>query len=240
MSRYLDLLRQTLTRSLFLSGVALTQRLVGRDWPTDGAETMIGDTRLLNIQMLAQTVIRENIPGDFVECGVWRGGAAIFMAGVLADNQDDPMAPNRQLRRVWVCDSFKGCPAPNPARYPRDEGDAHHMLSFLGVSQTEVKENFMKYGMLRPDVHFIEGFFKDSLPGPIQQISLLRVDGDLYESQMQVLEALYFRISPGGYVIIDDYYNLPGSHHATNDFRRTHGIGNPLVRVDWCAAYWRV
>ena len=230
MSLYTDLLIRTLTRTLFMTGQALESRRVGLDWPGHGdAETMIGDVRLQNIVELGTTILQEKIPGDFVECGVWRGGATILMAGLLdeADCLD---------RYVWVCDSFEGCPKGTG----KHEGDPHHTYKFLAVSQEEVQANFVKYQLLSTFVRFVKGFFKDSLPHPdMKQIALLRADGDLYESQMQILEALYDKVSVGGFVIIDDYYNIASSHQAAQDFRKQRGITSPMIKVDWCAAYWR-
>lgn len=239
MSLYLDLLKRTLTRTLFMEGEAFDKRSKGLDWPGQGdAETMIGLERLTNIEELGGNVIDEDVPGDFVECGVWRGGATIFMAGVLADSDylNDPTTG--RPRCVWVCDSFEGCPEGNP-NYPQDQGDPHHTFKFLSVSENEVRRNFQKYNLLDDNIKFVKGWFENSLPGPIEKIALLRADGDLYSSQSQILNALYDRVSPGGYVIIDDYYNIAGSHHAVNDFREKRGITSPMIRVDWCAAYWR-
>lgn len=215
-----------------MTGEAKEKRRQGLDWPGhEDAETMIGDVRLRNIEDCARVIFRDQIPGDFVECGVWRGGATIFMAGLLSEWSDS--------RKVWVCDSFQGCPEPSPDQYPKDKGDPHHTFKFLAIPKAEVEANFVRYGLNGPHVRFVEGFFRDSLPGPIEQIALLRADGDMYESQTQILEALYDKVSPGGFVIIDDYYNIAGSHHAVNDFREQRKVTAPMVQVDWCAAYWR-
>lgn len=239
MSLYLDLLKRTLTRTLFMEGEALEKRSKGLDWPGQGdAETMIGVERLTNIEDLAGEVFRHSIPGDFVECGVWRGGATIFMAGIISQEyENDAISGSAsEYRRVFVCDSFEGCPQ-GTGSY---SDDPHHTFHFLKVTEEEVRKNFERYNLLGQNVKFVKGWFKDSLPqAPIDQIALLRADGDLYESQMQILTSLYDKVSPGGYVIIDDYYNIAGSHHAVNDFREKRGITSPMVRVDWCAAYWR-
>ncbi len=90
-------------------------RAVGRDWPAR-ADSMIGLRRMDNIQDCIETVIRDDVPGDLIETGVWRGGATIFMRGVLKAYEDT-------TRTVWVADSFEGLPPPDPARYPADAGD---------------------------------------------------------------------------------------------------------------------
>lgn len=261
-SRYLDLLRGTLTRSIWFDHPQHKEiRQKGLDWPLD-AETMIGDERLLNIQFLAQIVLhpQNRIPGDFMECGVWRGGAAIFMRALLGDSCDqfdndsdreghcracgEEWDAHAALRGscVWVADSFQGLPKPNPEAYPADLGDSHYTKKELCVNQSEVEANFRRYGLLDDRVKFIPGFFKDSLPGPVKQLALLRIDADMYESTMQALEACYPLLSPGGYVIVDDYRNIRNTQQAVDDFRAKTGdrYVTPLLNADsWCAVYWR-
>jgi O-methyltransferase len=110
-------------------------RSEGRDWPAD-AETMIGLKRLDNLQYCVTSVISDGIPGDLLEAGVWRGGACIFMRGVL-------IAHGIIDRSVWVADSFRGLPPPDPS-VPADSGDKHYTFSELAISLEEVKANFAK------------------------------------------------------------------------------------------------
>lgn len=233
---YLDLLKRTLTRTIFMTGQEqeqeLEQRRQGLDWPGAGdAETMIGEVRLQNILDLgAQLLDDPGVPGDFVECGVWRGGATILMAGLLTERRE------LGYRKVWVCDSFEGCPKGTGDH----AADPHHTYKFLAVPQKEVEENFRKYNLMSENIRFVPGFFKDTLPPEgMRQIALLRADGDLYESQTQILEGLYDKVADRGFIIIDDYYNIDSSHRAVEDFRSRRGITSPMIRVDWCAAYWR-
>lgn len=264
---YLDLLKGTLTRSVtgeswqpvdppwhplkrFLfrplaalaaaAGLRLARRAAfdpalraeGRDWPAD-AETMIGLRRLDNLEAAIVDVVRRGVPGDLVETGVWRGGAVIFMRGVLRALGD-------LSRRVWACDSFAGLPPPDDARYPRDAGDPHHTFSNLVVSEDEVRANFERYGLLDERVRFLPGWFRDTLPtAPVERIAVLRLDGDMYESTMVALESLYPRLSPGGYVIVDDYGAVPACREAVEDYRRAHGIDERVHAVDWTGVYWR-
>jgi O-methyltransferase len=241
-SLYIDLLRQVLTRSLFIEHPHQKEiRKLGRDWPSD-AETMIGDERMQNIQKLAVEVIRRGIPGDFMECGVWRGGACILMRAILAHAQQcfevcGEASPETE-RRVWVADSFAGLPPPD-AQYPADAGDQHHTQKALAISRETVEANFRRYGLLDDRVKFLPGFFKESLPGPVEELALLRVDADMYESTTQALEAMYPKLSWGGYVIVDDYRNIPNCHKAVNDFRARHAITEQIYPADsWCAIYW--
>jgi O-methyltransferase len=208
-------------------------RLAGRDWPPT-AHTMLGLARLDNVQFAVETVLREGVPGDLLEAGVWRGGAAILMRAVLR-------VRGATDRTVWLADSFRGLPAPDPGRYPHDAGLELHQFPQLAVSLDRVRRNFARYGLLDERVRFLEGWFKDTLPAaPVEHLAVLRADGDLYESTTDVLTALYPRVSPGGFVIIDDYFNIPACRHAVDDYRREHGITASIVTVDWSAVYWRV
>ncbi len=203
----------------------------GRDWPLS-AETMIGLARLDNSRACIEAAVRDDVLGDVAEAGVWRGGSAIFMRAVLATLGDDS-------RRVWVADSFEGLPPPDPA-HPADEGDLHHTQPFLAVSLDEVKANFARYGLLDDRVRFLPGWFADTLPtAAIEALAVLRVDGDMYGSTMDVLEALYPKVSPGGFVIVDDYGAITACRTAVDEYRRRRGISDPLEKVDWTGVYWR-
>jgi O-methyltransferase len=210
-----------------------TARAEGREWPAE-AETMIGLARLDNLHRLIADVLRNGVPGDLAECGVWRGGATIFMRAVLAAYGDPD-------RLVWVADSFEGLPRPDLDRYPAERGDTHWRYEELAVGVEEVKRNFARYGLLDDRVRFLKGWFADTLPtAPITQLAVLRLDGDLYGSNIEVLEALYPKVSLGGYVIIDDYGNIPQCRQAIDDYRAAHDITAPLNRIDWAGVWWQV
>ena len=203
----------------------------GHDWPAE-ADTMIGLKRLDNLQYCVTEVIRKNVPGDFIETGVWRGGASIFMRAVLKVYGD-------QTRLVWVADSFQGLPKPD-GRYHQDAGDRHWEMSHtLGISLEQVKSNFTRYGLLDEQVRFLVGWFKDTLPtAPVEQLAVLRLDGDMYSSTMDALQSLYHRLSVGGYVIIDDYGAVPNCKQAVDDFRAEHKITEQLHQIDWTGVFW--
>jgi O-methyltransferase len=206
-------------------------RSVGRDWPPF-AHAMTGLARLQNVQDCIEDVLANNVPGDLIETGVWRGGTCILMRGVLK-------AHGATDRTVWVADSFAGLPPPD-SRYPADAGDAHHKYDALAVSLEEVKRNFAQYGLLDEQVRFLKGWFADTLPSaPIERIAVLRLDGDMYGSTMDAISALYPKLSIGGWCIVDDYLNIPGCRQAIDDYRSTHGIHEPLQTVDWTAVCWK-
>src|SRR5439155_1101033 len=143
----------------------------GRDWPTT-AHTMIGMKRLDNLQHCVEDTLARQVPGDLIETGVWRGGASIFMRGILR-------AHGVSDRTVWVADSFQGLPPPNPDAYPADAGDPLHTFDYLAVSLEDVKSHFERYGLLDDQVRFLKGWFRDTLPAaPIERLAVLRLDGD--------------------------------------------------------------
>lgn len=205
-------------------------RAEGKDWPAD-AETMIGRKRLDNLESLVIDVIDRGIPGDLLEAGVWRGGAAILMRAVLRACGDTQ-------RVVWAADSFQGLPRPDATRFPADRPWGSLQID-IAVPLDEVKANFARYGLLDDQVRFLVGWFSDTLPtAPVERLAVLRLDGDLYQSTIEALDALYPKVSAGGYVIIDDYF-LPSCRQAVDDYRARHQVVEPLEPIDWASVYWR-
>jgi len=204
----------------------------GEDWPAR-AESMIGLRRMDNLQHCVETVLRDNVTGDLIETGVWRGGASIFMRAVLQAHGD-------RTRVVWAADSFRGLPPPDPRRYPADAGDLFFTQDALRAGLDQVKNNFRRYGLLDDQVRFLPGWFEDTLPtAPIDKLAVLRLDGDMYSSTMQALEALYPRLSPGGFCIVDDYGAVEACRQAVADYRTAHAITEEIVPIDWTGAFWR-
>ncbi len=212
--------------------VDAVKRSRGVDWPAE-AETMIGVRRLDQLQQCVTDVLQNGIPGDLIETGVWRGGAVIFMAAVLQAYGD-------ATRKVWVADSFAGLPKPD-GRYKQDRGDVHWRFHrTLAISLDQVKANFERYSLLNDQVRFLPGWFKDTLPNaPIDRLAILRIDGDMYSSTMDVLENLYPRLSPGGYAIIDDYGAVPACKQAVEDYRARNQITEPIQLIDWTGVFWQ-
>lgn len=194
----------------------------------EDAETMIGTRQLDNLQECITHVIRDGVAGDLLEAGVWRGGVTIMMRAVLK-------AFEVTDRTVWVADSFAGLPPPDKAQdsYGWRGGD-------MAVPLEVVRDNFARYGLLDGQVRFLEGFFSDTLPhAPIERLSILRVDADLYESTRDVLDALYPKLQPGGFAIFDDYRNLADCRRAIDEYRGRHGIDDPIEIIDQRAVFWR-
>jgi len=199
-------------------------------YPPDGiAMTMVGRRRLANIRTLLNDAIDNNVPGDFVEAGTWKGGSCIMAAAVL-------VARGVEDRNIWVCDSFKGIPAPDIKKYPDDNNELSinspksEILNNNSVQR--VQDSFRKFGLLSDQVKFLEGYFRDTLPtAPISRIAVLRLDGDLYQSTWETLEALYKKVSINGSIIVDDYDTWPQCQKAVDDYRRQHDITDPILNV---------
>lgn len=239
---YLDLLKKCLMDSIYNPSPGV---LEGKEIP-ERAITMVGEKRLASLDELLWYVDMDEVEGDLVDCGTWRGGCAILMRGfILYQKYLDDMRCERdaegyllggvETRNVWVCDSFEGLP---PPEHPADAGDKHYTRRELAVSLEEVQENFRRFGLLDDRVKFLKGWFKDTLPDPIEKIALLRIDGDMYGSTMDVLTALYDKVSPGGYIIVDDY-KLKPCKQAVDEFRASRGITDPIEIIDWTGIYWR-
>jgi hypothetical protein len=151
-------------------------------------------------------------------------------------------------RTVWVADSFEGLPVSSGEQYDADKTVKVDLMNYdntiglgLAVPVEKVQKNFDKFGLLDEQVQFLKGWFKDTLPtAPIEKISLLRLDGDMYESTMDALNALYHKVSPGGYVIVDDYNAWPHAKQAIDDFRAKQNIEAKLIPVDRFVVYWQV
>jgi O-methyltransferase len=213
--------------------VKTSDREEGKGWPVNG-QTMIGLHRLENIHQCLADAIKNNVPGDFIETGVWRGGACIFARAIMK-------AYDAEDRTVWVADSFAGLPKPNVEEYPEDAGDDLWSIEQLRVSQDDVKANFEKYDMFDENhVKFLKGWFKDTLPtAPIDKLAVMRLDGDMYESTMDGLVSLYPKLSVGGYCIIDDFGAIEACAKAVHDYREKHGIDDEIIEIDWSGRYWK-
>lgn len=238
---YLDLLKRCLSNLIYqdsssLHGEArafeLSNRVEGRDWPNQ-AHTMIGVHRLDNLHFCVEDVLARGVPGDLMETGVWRGGAAILMRAILK-------AKGVTDRVVWAADSFAGLPVPNAAKYPMDAALDFSGYKELAVSLESVQMNFRRYNLLDDQVRFLKGWFRDTLPAaPVQRLALLRMDGDLYESTMDALVHMYPKVSKGGYVIVDDYNDIPACRQAVQDYRAKHRITDEILPIDWSGAFWQ-
>jgi len=244
---YLDLLKKSLTATLFAAEPdhdqqSQAQFLHGflRHYINGSALTMLPRVRLDHLQSCIVEVVKRSVPGDLIETGVWRGGATIFMRGVLK-------VLGVTDRNVWVADSFEGLPTPDAEKFPLEaQAIAGPFLTkacnHLAVGIEDVRGNFAAYGLLDEQVRFLKGWFRDTLPqAPIERLAVMRLDGDLYESTRDALVNLYDRLSIGGYVIIDDYGEDSWTYcrRAIDEFRAARRINDPLIRVDSRCYFWQ-
>ena len=214
---------ETLTEEEINKTILITPTHPKINWGEDNRMTLLPWTALEHLHTAIKDTVERGIEGDFVETGVWAGGACM-----LAKSVYNEISPNT---KVYACDSYEGLPKPDVS-FPHDNGDTHYLDPMLAVSLEEVTENFEKFGLLDDKVVFVKGWFKDTMPTlDIDKISILRLDGDMYESTIQVLDGLYNKLSKGGYLIIDDYHHK-GCIAAIGDFRRDHNITSTIIKVD--------
>ena len=244
---YLDLLKRSLTNSLFSAepdaekkdDIRFVHGMITHYFNAP-AVSMLPMGRFDNLRHCVETVIADKVPGDLIETGVWRGGAVIFMRALLKLNDEAG-------RTVWAADSFEGLPEPDADKYPKEAESFHgpvinKVMKRLEASLEDVQANFAVYGMLDDRVRFLKGWFKDTLPNaPIDKLAILRLDGDYYESTRDGLVNLYDKLSVGGFCIADDYGEDGWTYcrRAIDEFRQERGIEDPMVRVDAGCWYWR-
>lgn len=168
---------------------------------------------------------------------MWRGGISIFARGVQR-------AFNQYNRVVVACDSFAGLPPGSKKYHEWDPGWDN--TPYLSVHNTQVANNFIEAGLLDPHVVFVKGFFNDSMEAlskQVKSIAVLRLDGDMYQSTVDVMYRLYDKVPVGGYVIIDDWMiteHLPfPAKVAIEDFFKVHGVRETYIPIDQTAVYWQ-
>ncbi len=204
----------------------------GEGWPRDRLNlgySMIGRARLSNVREAVQAALDDEVPGNLIETGVWKGGTCILMRAVLASRAVTD-------RVVYVADSFAGLPAADES----DDAAELHSDPTLAVSQEDVQAAFAKFQLLDDQVRFIKGFFADTLPTLAgTPWAVVRLDGDMYQSTMDGIVNLYPDLSPGGFLIIDDYFTYESCRRAITEYRNLHSIVEEIIPVDNSGAYWR-
>jgi hypothetical protein len=186
--------------------------------------TMTSQQRVQALILATRYVARRNIPGDFVECGVWRGGSMLAAARTLRDAGDAD-------RDLYLFDTFSGMPAPGPDDVRAHDGaTAAALLKEPGEDQTRaeasldtVKATMKLSGHDPTRVHFVVGKVEDTIPAAAPAaIALLRLDTDWYESTRHELEHLFPRLASGGVLIIDDYGWWAGARRAVDEYFGAH------------------
>jgi O-methyltransferase len=190
--------------------------------------TLVGPERVRNLYRLAERIENERIPGDVVECGVYNGGTAAVLARIATHSELG--------RTVWLFDSFKGMPETTA----RDGEEAREYVGKVLGSAQRVRELLRKLGADLKRVKLVEGFFEETFPTvEIQQIALINIDADWYDSVKLCLEKFYDSVVPNGIVAIDDYGHWPGCREAVDEFFKTRNLKYDLEKVDYTARWFQ-
>lgn len=196
--------------------------------------TMTSPERLNAFILATRHVVRHNIPGDIVECGVWRGGSMQACAKTL-------LALGETDRGLHLFDTFEGMPPPTAEDLRRDGKSAEDLLAAQGkdrpiwavASLEDVQAGFENVPYPGERVHYVQGLVEDTVPHQApEQISILRLDTDWYASTKHELEFLYPRLVSGGVLLIDDYGYWQGSRQAVDEFLEKTGERLLMLRMD--------
>jgi len=186
--------------------------------------TMVKNQNLKLLYDLVSEVVKRRMPGDIVECGVWNGGSAAIMGAAI---MEDPI--KIQSRKIWLFDSFEGLPPPGDR-----DGELERQSYFPGWNKGNVRlveEVFAQFGYPSENLRIVPGWFNETIIGePIEKIALLHIDADWYQSVRTVLELLYPRVVPGGFVVLDDYGLWPGCQRAVLEYLSEHQIPKMIIR----------
>lgn len=202
-----------------------------------GELTMTSPERILALCNAAEYLSQNKIAGDFVECGVWRGGSMAAAARTLINSGDF----NRTL---WMYDTYDGMSEPTEqdidlrgqtAQQLMSEQDRADAKSVWCCSPLEqVKTTMAQTGYPTERVKFVSGKVEETLPGTVpDKIALLRLDTDWYESTRCELEYLFPKLVPGGVLIIDDYGHWEGCQRAVDEYFQRNQISMLLNRIDY-------
>jgi O-methyltransferase len=178
------------------------------------AYTMTGVDKLHALISATRYVAQHNIPGDVVECGVWRGGSMQAVARALIEAGD-------ATRNLYLFDTFDELPASSSPGTAQVTGTVD-----------DVRAGFASVPYPAEQLHFIKGKVADTVPAQVpEQIAILRLDADGYEATAHELTHMWDRLSSGGVLLIDDYGQSKGSRQATDEFLERTGARLLLVRV---------
>ena len=193
-------------------------------------------------------VLRREIPGAIVECGVWRGGMMQIVARTLVAEADAPNMAYANQRELWLYDTYTGMPDPESpldrdlyrgehashkmGREPRISDDGSPTI-WCVADFDDVCTGMASTSYPKERIHFVKGLVEDTIPNEApSEISILRVDTDWYSSTKHILHELFDRVSPSGVIILDDYDSWEGAKAATDEFLTERGLTPLLVRLD--------
>lgn len=198
--------------------------------------TMTSPERMYGLYKAVQYVSQNKLEGDFVECGVWRGGSAMVMAKTLALNKDLD-------RKFFLYDTYEGMTKPSEkdvsfqghsgdVDWEKNQKSTHNDWCYAPYE--EVKKNMESTGYPSDRISLIKGKVEDTIPATVpDKISLLRLDTDWYESTMHELVHLYPRLVKNGILIIDDYGHWKGAREAVDQYFAEKNVKPMLFRMDY-------
>jgi O-methyltransferase len=187
--------------------------------------TMTGKEKLFGLILATRYLAENSVPGDFVECGVWRGGSMQAAALTLIEEGDT-------RRHLHLFDTYEGMSEPTEKDRRNDGKAASELLAeaetdrkvwaYAGLE--DVQTGMAELDYPQDQIHFHQGMVEETIPDQAPEtIAMLRLDTDWYESTRHELEHLYHRLSPGGVLILDDYGHWEGARLAAQEFMKEHG-----------------
>jgi hypothetical protein len=206
-------------------------------WEAVRPHTMTSPERIVALMRATEYILRHNIPGDIVECGVWRGGSMMAVARTLIKALDTS-------RHLHLFDTYEGMTPPTEADFVVADGTAAADLLATEDPQQSfvwaiaglalVKHNLESTGYPASRLHYIKGAVETTIPAQAPDaIALLRLDTDWYESTRHELIHLFPRLVPGGVLIIDDYGHWAGARKAVDEYLEEHQLPLLLCRTDY-------
>jgi len=207
------------------------QSLYKKVGPKKSKYTLTTVERCYSLYKAIQYITKGDIQGNIAECGVWRGGSAMLAALTLIQN-------NQTHRKIYLYDTYEGMPKPTDKDVDIN-GTPYLLLwkkeqELLTVSLDEVKNNMLSTGYPEDNIIFVKGMVEKTIPRTLpNQIALLRLDTDLYESTYHELIHLYPKVTTQGVVIIDDYGHFQGSQEATDKYFSEESREVLFHRIDY-------
>jgi len=199
--------------------------------------TLTNPERIVSLIRAIKHIETNNITGDIVECGVWKGGSIMAALKTLRNLKSFD-------RNIYLYDTFEGMSEPteidksfrgesaSDAFLKRDE--FWNRIECFSTLQ-EVKENIYKIDYPTENIHFVKGKVEDTIPDlkiP-EKIAILRLDTDWYESTLHEMEYLFPKLVKGGIIIIDDYGHWKGCKKAVDEYLKNNNIELFLNRIDY-------
>lgn len=199
--------------------------------------TMTSPERLFSLIQATHYIVEAKIPGDVVECGVWRGGSMMAVAKTL-------LAIGSVHRDLYLFDTYEGMTPPGEMDVSVADDHAADLMSKTARSEDDlfwcyapverVKRTVVSTGYPETNLHFVVGKVEETIPVQAPEtIALLRLDTDWYESTKHELTHLFPRLSRGGVLIIDDYGHWKGARAAVDEYVAEHGVKVLLNRIDY-------